>query len=203
VVAGSVVDLASRVQLLRVPLGRSWQRARGLPRSAYAMTLAHLGVGIFVAGVTASSFWQSEAILTMRPGERAELAGYRFTLDGIRDQEGPNYIARRATFEVTEGGEPVARLAPERRFYPVERQPTSEAGIDSNLWRDLYVVLGDEVEGGAYTVRIYHNPLVLWIWGGVAVMGTAGLISLADRRLRVGAPMPARSRFGAAAAGAD
>jgi cytochrome c-type biogenesis protein CcmF len=203
VVAGSLVDLASRVQLLRVPPSRSWQRAKGLPRSAYAMTLAHVGVGIFVAGVTASSFWQSEAILTMRPGESAVLAGYRFTLDGIRDQEGPNYIARRATFEVTEGDEPVGRLTPERRFYPVERQPTSEAGIASSLWRDLYVVLGDEAEDGAYTVRIYHNPLVLWIWGGVAVMGTAGLISLADRRLRVGAPMPARSRLGAAAAGAD
>jgi cytochrome c-type biogenesis protein CcmF len=203
VIAGSLVELASRVQLLRGPLGRSWQRAKGLPRSAYAMTLAHIGVGIFVAGVTASSFWQSEAILTMRQGESAELAGYRFTLDGVRDHEGPNYVARRATFEVTEGGEPVALLAPERRFYPVERQPTSEAGIASSLWRDLYVVLGDEADDGAYTVRIYHNPLVLWIWGGVAVMGTAGLISLADRRLRVGAPMPARARFGAAGAGAD
>jgi cytochrome c-type biogenesis protein CcmF len=94
-------------------------------------------------------------------------------------------------------------LTPEKRFYPVEQQATSEAGIDSGLLRDLYVVLGDPVEGavaGAHTVRIYHNPLVMWIWGGVAIMGVAGLISLSDRRHRVGAPSPARTRLAPAGA---
>jgi cytochrome c-type biogenesis protein CcmF len=209
IVAGSLGELAGRVRLFRVPFGRSWQRAKGLPRSTFAMALAHIGVGVLVAGVTASSAWQQEAILTMRPGESAELAGYRFTLAGIDERQGPNYVARRATFEVTAAGRPVATLSPEKRFYPVERQPTSEAGIDTGWLRDLYVVLGDPVDGegasGAHTVRIYVNPLVMWIWGGVAIMGLAGLLSLSDRRHRVGAPS-ARARLGAATpagAGAD
>jgi cytochrome c-type biogenesis protein CcmF len=206
VVAGSLLELAGRVQLLRVPLGRSWQRARGLPRSTYAMTMAHVGLGVFVAGVTASSAWQSEAILVMRPGDRAELAGYEFTLARIDESQGPNYVARRAAFAVTRGGAPVATLAPEKRFYPVERQATSEAGIDMGLLRDLYVVLGDPVEGesagAGHTVRIYHNPLVMWIWGGVVIMGLAGALSLSDRRHRVGAPTPARRRLAPAPAGA-
>jgi cytochrome c-type biogenesis protein CcmF len=213
IVAGSLVELAGRIQLFRGPLRRSWQRTRGLPRSTFAMALAHIGVGVFVAGVTASSAWQQEAILTMRAGESADLAGYRFTLAGIDERQGPNYVARSATFEVTAAGRAVATLRPEKRFYPVERQPTSEAGIDMGPMRDLYVVLGDPVEGegegalaGRHTVRIYVNPLVMWIWGGVTIMGFAGILSLSDRRHRVGAPSPARARLGAAApagAGAD
>jgi cytochrome c-type biogenesis protein CcmF len=206
VIAGSLAELAGRVQLFRGSPGGSWQRAKGLPRSSYAMTMAHVGLGVFVAGVTASSAWQSEAILVMAPGESAELAGYRFTLARIEDSEGPNYVARRASFEVTRDGAPVATLIPEKRFYPVERQPTSEAGIDSGPLRDLYVVLGDPVDGeeagAAHTVRIYHNPLVMWIWGGVMIMGLAGVVSLTDRRHRVGAPRPARARLAAAPAGA-
>jgi cytochrome c-type biogenesis protein CcmF len=205
VVAGSLADLASRVQLFRVAPGRSWQRAKGLPRSSYAMTMAHIGLGVFVAGVTASSAWQSEAILVMAPGKGADLAGYRFTLARIDESQGPNYVAKRATFEVSRDGVPVATLTPEKRFYPVEQQATSEAGIDSGLLRDLYVVLGDPGDGegaAAHTVRIYHNPLVTWIWGGVAIMGLAGMLSLTDRRHRVGAPQPARARLAAAPAGA-
>jgi cytochrome c-type biogenesis protein CcmF len=206
VVAGSLVELASRVQLLRVPLSRSWQRAQGLPRSTYAMTLAHIGLGVLVAGVTASSAWQSEAILAMKPGDHADVAGYRFALSGIDEVQGPNYVARRATFEITRDGRPVATLTPAKRFYPVERQATTEAGIDTGLFRDLYVVLGDPVAGatadGVHTVRIYHNPLVTWIWGGVTIMGLAGVLSLTDRRHRVGAPTPARARLAAAPAGA-
>jgi len=206
VVAGSLAELTGRVQLFRVAPLRSWQRAKGLPRSSYAMTMAHVGLGVFVAGVTASSAWQSEAILVMAPGESAELAGYSFTLARIEESEGPNYMARRASFEVSRDGVPVATLIPEKRFYPVEQQPTSEAGIDSGLLRDLYVVLGDPVDGeeasAAHTVRIYHNPLVMWIWGGVMLMGFAGVVSLTDRRHRVGAPRPARARVAAATAGA-
>ncbi|HEX3208414.1 MAG TPA: heme lyase CcmF/NrfE family subunit [Geminicoccaceae bacterium] len=205
VVAGSLIELAGRVQLFRLPLAQCWQRAQRLPRSAYSMTLAHIGLGVVIAGITASSAWRGEAILVMQPGDTASLAGYSFKLEGIADRQGPNYVARRATFIVTRDGRPVATLTPERRFYPVERQSTSEAGIDTGFWRDLYVVLGDPAEGakaeaGAHAVRIYDNPLVMWIWGGVAIMGIAGLWSLTDRRHRVGAPAAARARMAAAAA---
>jgi len=201
VIAGTLAELAGRVQLFRLPPARSWQRAKGLPRATYAMTLAHAGLGVFVLGVTASSAWQSEAIVTMRPGDSEKLAGYTFTLESMGERRGPNYVAREAVFGVRANGEPVTTLTSQKRFYPVERQPTSEAGIDSNPWRDLYVVLGDQTDDGGHTVRIYHNPLVTWIWAGVGLMGIAGLISLADRRLRVGAPTPARARL--APAGAD
>jgi cytochrome c-type biogenesis protein CcmF len=152
--------------------------------------------------VTASSAWQSEAILVMQPGQSAELAGYSFTLTRLEDQEGPNYVRRQALIDVSRDGAHVATLTPERRYYPVERQPTSEAGIDMGFWRDLYVVLGDPAEGppGTHTVRIYVNPLVMWIWGGIVIMGLAGMISLTDRRHRVGAPSPAKARLAPAGA---
>jgi cytochrome c-type biogenesis protein CcmF len=198
VILGSLVELADRIQLFRMPFSRSMRRAGGLPRSAYAMALAHIGIGVTVVGIVASSAWRTERILVMTPGDQVELAGYDFRMDDVAEGQGPNYVRRYATFEVTAGGEPIATLTPEKRFYTVERQPTSEAGIDSNLLRDLYVVLGDPPEGqnpatAGYTVRIYHNPLVTWIWGGVVLMGVASALSLTDRRHRVGAPTPARA----------
>ena len=110
-----------------------------------------------------------------------------------------NYAAQRGTFTATRGGAPVAVLHSEKRFFPVEGMPTTEAGIDTDLWRDLYFVLGDPAEGGGYAVRLYYNPLVVWIWGGATIMALGGLISLTDRRLRVGAPRTARARLPAPA----
>ena len=99
-----------------------------------------------------------------------------------------------------DGDRPVTVLHSERRNFPVERMPTTEAGISSDLWRDLYFVLGDPVPEGGFAVRLYYNPLVMWIWGGAAIMALGGLISLSDRRLRVGAPRPARVPAGHVAA---
>ncbi|MEM9439489.1 MAG: heme lyase CcmF/NrfE family subunit [Pseudomonadota bacterium] len=210
VIFGSLVELADRVQLFRVPLARSLARAKGLPLSAYAMAIAHMGLGVMMVGVVGSSAWQSERILVMKPGDTIDLAGYDFRLNDVSEYQGPNYIGRRASIVVTDEGDQVAVLQPEMRFYTVERQPTSEAGIHSNMFRDLYGVLADPPEGqtaaeAGYTVRIYHNPLVTWIWGGVVMMGLAGTISLADRRHRVGAPTTAkakRDKTGRATAGA-
>ncbi len=210
VIFGSLVELADRVQLFRVPFARSLARAKGLPLSAYAMAIAHMGLGVMMVGVVGSSAWQSERILVMKPGDTIDLAGYDFRLNDVSEYQGPNYIGRRASIVVTDEGDQVAVLQPEMRFYTVERQPTSEAGIHSNMFRDLYGVLADPPEGqtaaeAGYTVRIYHNPLVTWIWGGVVMMGLAGTISLADRRHRVGAPTTAkakRDKTGRATAGA-
>jgi len=210
VIFGSLVELADRIQLFRVPFARSMSRAKGLPRSAYAMAIAHMGLGVMMVGVVGSSAWQTERILVMKPGDSVELAGYDFVLDDVSEYQGPNYVGRRASLSVTDDGDPIAVLQPEMRFYTVERQPTSEAGIHSTLFRDLYGVLADPPAGQSasevgYTVRIYHNPLVTWIWGGVIMMGIAGGFSLTDRRHRVGAPTTARARrekAGSKAAGA-
>ena len=193
VIAGSLSELALRLGIGRpLDLARVRERARGLPRSAWAMTLAHVGLGVLVLGITVQSAGRVERILVMRPGETVDLVGYDVRLDGIAAVQGPNYQAERATFSVTKAGAPVTVLYSERRYFPVERMPTTEAGIHTNLWRDLYFVLGDAAEGGGFAVRLYYNPLVLWIWGGAGIMALAGLISLTDRRLRVGAPRPSR-----------
>lgn len=193
-IAGSLNELALRVGLFRIPAANAWARARGLPPSAWATALAHAGVGVLVLGVTVSATGQSERILVMRPGDAADLAGYRITFEAVTQVPGPNYVAQRGTFSIERDGAPVARVASEKRFFPVERTPTTEAGIHTTLFRDLYLVLGDDAGGGAWAVRLYHNPLVTWIWGGALLMALGGLASLSDRRLRVGAPRPARTR---------
>jgi cytochrome c-type biogenesis protein CcmF len=208
VATGALVELAERVRLFRVPAGESLARAAGLPRAAWGMMIAHFGVGIFIAGVTASSAWQTEKVQLVRPGETVDVAGYNFTFKGAVEEQGPNYVARRGTFEVTRNGRPVATLYPAKRFYPVQRQTTTEAAIHTLWIADLYAVIGDPDEGsrengaaafpsrndGAWAARLYYNPLVPWIWLGAIIMAFGGGLSLTDRRHRIGAPVPARPR---------
>jgi cytochrome c-type biogenesis protein CcmF len=196
-IMGALSELADRLALLRAPLASTLSRARGMPRSAWAMTLAHVGIGVVILGVTATATGRTERLLVMQDGQRVELAGYDVVFQGVAEVRGPNYIAQRGTFAVSYGGSPVSVLHSEKRFFPVEGMPTTEAGIDTGLFRDLYLVLGDPAAAGGWTVRLYHNPLAFWIWGGAGLMGLAGLISLSDRRLRVGAPRPARARLAA------
>ena len=152
------------------------------------MALGHAGLALVVAGVTLISVWRLEEIQTQRPGEPVAVAGYEFTLLDVGNARGPNYQTSLATVEVTKDGARVALLFPERRWYPVERQPTTEAGIDT-LWHgDLYAVLGDPDGQGAWVTRYYYNPGVPWMWAGALLMALAGVACLCDRRLRVGAP---------------
>ncbi len=148
-----------------------------------------------ILGVTSVATGRSERLLVMQPGQHAELAGYDVEFQGVDQVQGPNYTAQRGTFRVARDEVFVTLLHSEKRFFPVEGMPTTEAGIDTGLFRDLYLVLGDAAPAGGWTVRLYHNPLAFWIWGGAGLMGLAGLLSLTDRRLRVGAPRPARSRL--------
>jgi cytochrome c-type biogenesis protein CcmF len=189
-VTGALVDLAQRAGVGKRGAGQVWQRLRGLPRSAFATTLAHIGLGVTVIGITATSAWQDELITAMEPGESRELAGYEVTLAGVERERGGNYVTTKAIFEVSRDGRPVSVLDSEKRQFLVERQTTTEAGIDSGFLRDLYVVLGERAETGGWTVRLYHNPLVFWIWGGTLLMTAGAAVSLSDRRYRVGAPQP-------------
>ena len=204
VAAGVLTELAERVRLFRVPLGESVRRAIGLPRAAWAMSIAHLGVAVLVAGTVGAGNWQSEREQVMRPGESVALAGYDFQLESIGDVPGPNYIARRGEVSVTRDGEEVALLLPERRHYPVQDTWTTEAAIHTTWLSDLYVVVGEDAPGGGTAIRIHHNPLVPWIWIGALVMVAGGAVSLTDRRHRVGAPARRRRTAEAtvAAAGA-
>jgi len=197
---GSVVaEWTDRVKLFGGPFAESLRRARNLPRAAWGMTIAHLGVAILVAGI-AGAAWQTERVETMRPGETIDVAGYQFRFDGETDGQGPNYAAQRGTFTVTRNGAFVATMAPERRFYPTQRTTTTHTAIHTNGFADLYAVIGEPDEKGGWLVRLYHNPLVPWIWFGGIVMALGGGVSLTDRRFRVGAPV--RRAAAAAAAGA-
>ena len=188
--AGGLLDFAQRAGVGRVDASRLWDRVRGLPRSAFATVLAHVGLGVTVIGITASAAWRTEVIATLHPGESRALRDYEVTLTEVAPVQGPNFVASQATFSVTRDGHPVATLTSQRRSFVVERQTTTEAGIDTTLLRDVYVVLGERSDDGRHVVRMYHNPLVVWIWGGTVFMAIAAGISLSDRRYRIGAPAP-------------
>ncbi len=187
-VAGAISETATRVKLATVPFAQSFGRLAGLPRSALGALLAHLGMGLSIIGIVATSAWQSEQIITMAPGETATIAGYTIAFEGVAPRRGPNYEERVGAFRVLDGGAEITRLESGRRTYQAERQSTTEAGIHVAASGDLYVVLGDPLEGGRHTVRLYFNPLVRLIWLGALVMFLGGVLSLSDRRFRVGAP---------------
>ena len=192
IIGGAVSEITFRSKLFRAPLGEVWRRARGLPRSAYGTMFAHLGMGVTVLGIVATSAWQSEKIVAMKPGQGQEIAGYRVVFGGVAPRTGPNYKEIVGLFTVTRNGELVTRLNPSKRNFPVQKQITTEAGILNSVRGDLYIVLGDKLKDGAYTVRVYFNPLVRLIWIGTLVMFLGGFLSLTDRRLRIGAPKRAR-----------
>ena len=194
VVAGSIAVIAHRVRLGRAPLATVAKLARTTPRAVYGLVLAHLGVGIAVAGITAMSAWQEERIEAIPMSGHVEVGGYRIALKATSRHNGPNYEAERATFDVTYDGAPVTQLFSERRFYPVRRFQTTEAGIHTNLITNVYVAVGSSDSNGHLTVRAYYHPLAPWIWFGPMIMALGGLVSLSDRRLRVGAPQRARRR---------
>ena len=194
--AGAVItEWAERVRLFRVPPADSFRRAINLPRAAYGMSAAHFGLAVFVAGVSASAFSQ-EAIEVLPIGGSMHLAAYEIRLQAMDKVPGPNFSADRATILITSGGAPVATVYPERRFFPLQQQATGETAIRTNFLADLYVALGEADAAGHWTVRAYWKPLVPWIWIGCVIMAFGGLVSLSDRRWRVGAA--ARSRRSAA-----
>jgi cytochrome c-type biogenesis protein CcmF len=169
-----------------------WQRLQsrpglqGLrqPAGFYGMTLAHLGLAVFLLGVGISNHYSVERTVRLAPGESAELAGYRFLFQGMREFDGPNYQADEGIFEVYRDRERIAVLTPQKRFYRVQRHVMTEAAIDPGLRRDLYVALGEPLEGDAWSVRLYVKPAIRWIWLGGLLMMSGGLLAAADRRYK-------------------
>ena len=150
-------------------------------------------MGIAIAGMIGTSVWKTERIESLVPGQTVEIAGFEVTFDGVEDVQGPNWIAERGLLTVRRDGDFVTVLGPEKRFYPVAGMPTTEAAIRTTMLSDLYAAIGDGPDArGRWVVRLWHHPLVPWIWVGAIVMSLGGLVSLSDRRLRVGAPTRAR-----------
>ncbi|SFK52227.1 heme lyase CcmF/NrfE family subunit [Falsiroseomonas stagni] len=195
VVGAAIADIADRTALFRTNLGNSWNRAKGLPRAAWGAAIAHAGVGICAAGIAGMGLAQ-ERMVALAPGESTTLAGYEWRLEGVRDVEGPNWTARRATISLLKDGAVVHVMEPSRRWFPIARQNTTEVAIRTNLIADLYAVIGEEEAGtGKAVIRLHYNLLAPWIWLGAAIMALGGGLSLADRRIRVSAPNRATARM--------
>jgi cytochrome c-type biogenesis protein CcmF len=148
------------------------------------MMLAHLGVAAFAFGVSMVKTYEVERDLKMDVGDTTEIAGYVFTYRGVRELQGPNYVAAQGQIDVTRGDKPVTTLKPEKRVYRVQQNPMTEAAIDTGFTRDLYVSLGEPAGGNAWIVRVYYKPFVDWIWGGCVLMALGGLLAATDRRYR-------------------
>ena len=159
-------------------------RARG-GGSYYGMLLAHFGVAVFTIGVTFVTLFGVEKDVRMAPGETLELAGYAFRFDGVENIQGPNYRADRGTLHVFRNGQEVALLKPEKRTYLVQTRPMTEAGIDAGFFRDIYVSLGEALDAGSWSLRLYYKPLVRWIWLGGILIAIGGLLAAFDRRYRL------------------
>ena len=183
------VFTSSTVLLLHTSRGAPAQLARA-PASFWGMFLAHIGVGVFIVGVTLVRGYETERDVKLGVGEFVDVAGHRFTFRGVQEVAGPNYAALRGEVEVVDmrggaaAGTPFT-LRPEKRVYRARQMPMTEAAIDAGLFRDLYVSLGEPLDAQIWTVRVYHKPFVDWIWGGAFLMALGAALALADRRYRV------------------
>ena len=165
------------------------------PLSFWGMHLGHFGIAVFVVGVTMVGGFQEEKDVRMEPGETTTVGGHEFKFMGVREVQGPNYTAARGEFQVSQNGQPGRTLFPEKRTYKSSTMPMTNAAIDAGFTRDVYVSMGEPLEGKAWAVRVYYKPFVDWIWGGCLLMALGGLFALADRRYR----LLVKTRAGAAA----
>jgi cytochrome c-type biogenesis protein CcmF len=161
-----------------------WTKLSSMSRSTWGMLFAHAGIGVFILGVTLVRGFETTSEVRMQVGDTAHVSGYAFRFLGVRELKGPNYIAARGTLEVSKNGS-VTTLAPEKRIYTVQRMPMTESSVDSNLFRDLYVALGEPVSENEWIVRIQYKPMIAWIWGGTLLMALGGLLAASDRRYRL------------------
>ncbi|MCK5665554.1 MAG: cytochrome c biogenesis protein CcsA, partial [Thiotrichaceae bacterium] len=186
-IAVSVWILSTALQNIREKIihkSSAWAGIRSLSPSFYGMTVAHIGVAVFVVGVTLSNALSIERDVRMVPQKSLELGGYTFIFEGTQSITGPNYDAHLGLIRVLKDGEQITALEPEKRSYHVQSMPMTEADIDWGITRDIYVALGEPLEGGAWSVRVYYKPFIRWVWIGGVLMALGGLLSVFDKRYR-------------------
>jgi cytochrome c-type biogenesis protein CcmF len=186
IVFTAVLNIWQRVKTTSGQLS-VYQKLRTQARSYYGMHLAHLGVAVFIVGVTLVTGYQSEQDVRMDIGDTVNAGNYTFRLNGVTNVPGPNYRAARADIEVSKNGNVVNHMYPEKRSYIATGSVMTETAIDTGLFRDLYISLGEPVSGGAWSVRVYYKPFVDWIWGGALLMAMGGGLALSDRRYALAA----------------
>jgi cytochrome c-type biogenesis protein CcmF len=167
---------------------RSLRRKQGAARITPAMlgmAVSHLGVGLFVLGVTIVSAYNVETDQSMRPGQSLDVAGHQFELRELRDAQGPNFAAIEGVVEIRRDGDFVGEVRPQKRQYLVQKNLMTEAGIHVSWNKDLFIALGDRIGDDTWSVRIQYKPMIRFIWLGALVMALGGLIAISDRRYRV------------------
>jgi cytochrome c-type biogenesis protein CcmF len=184
IVASITTDLWERVRPAGGVRASVWHRLRQIPRAMAGMMLAHLGIAVFIFGVTMVKTYEVERDVNMGLGDTTEIAGWVFTFRGVRDVPGPNYTAAQGLVVLSKDGREVAQLRPEKRVYRVQQNPMTEAAIRSRPAGDIYVALGQPAQGDAWVVRVYYKPFVTWIWGGCVLMALGGALAASDRRYR-------------------
>jgi len=180
------VFLASWVSLTAL----LWVQEQGrspfkLPLAIWGAAIAHIGMAVTVAGISLTSMYSVEKDVRLDKGETYEMAGYLFAFNGVEKVQGPNYIAQRGEIVITRKGEAIATLHPEKRNYGQGTMPMTEAGIDGGFFRDLFVALGEPLGEQAWSLRLYHKPVVNWIWLGAALMSLGGFLAAFDKRYRM------------------
>jgi len=181
-IASSLAYLFFRLRGNSAGLGA---RLASVPRAQWGMVLAHAGIGVFILGVTMVKTFESASDVRMSVGETTTVGGYAFKFLGVEEYQGPNFIAARGKLEVSVDGKVLRTMEPEKRVYTVQRMPMTEAAIDTGIFRDLYVSLGEPLDAQTWVVRVQHKPLVDWIWWGCLLMALGGLLAISDRRYRL------------------
>jgi cytochrome c-type biogenesis protein CcmF len=185
VASTSLILLINRIKTRQAATPNFLENIKGIPLAFYGMLLAHLGIGVFILGVTLVKGFESEQDLRMEVNDVAQIGNLAFRFEGAKEIVGPNYLSSQGKFIVTSNGKQVAALQPEKRFYPVQGSMMTEADIEPGVLKDLYVSLGEPLENGAWSVRIYIKPFVQWIWAGAIIMALGGILALSDRRYRI------------------
>jgi cytochrome c-type biogenesis protein CcmF len=194
VIAGALMEIVERTGLLKVPVTTAFARARGLPRSTWGAAFAHVGLGITLLGVIGETQWSLERIAELKPGQSISIRRYDLHFDGVTTRQGPNYRDLAAHFTVRRHGDLIGVMEPAKRSFPSRGTAVTQTALMTRGVSQLYLSLGDPNADGSLAVRLYYKALVLLIWLGAVVMVIGGALSLSDRRLRVGAPKPARSK---------
>ncbi len=181
-----VLTTLQGIRLRLLNKGYSFASFMSVPRSFYGMSIAHIGIAVFIVGITLTSIYSEEKDVRMVPGEKYMLGGYNFEFKGAHTTPGPNYTAKKGHLTVSKDGEIVATMFPEKRVYRVQRMPMTEAAIDAGITRDLFIALGEpRGESGAWSLRLYVKPFIRWIWLGTIIMALGGLLAATDRRYRM------------------
>jgi cytochrome c-type biogenesis protein CcmF len=180
---GIIVALWVAFAALIEPVERL-RKGHSLSAAVLGMSIAHFGLAMFILGATTVESYKQEKDLSLRPGQSTEVAGFKFSMNSLRNVAGPNYHAVESEVVITRNGRELAKLYPQKRVYRVQKNPMTEAGIDAGWNRDLFVAMGEDLGDGSWSLRLQYKPMVRFIWLGAVVIALGGLIAVCDRRYR-------------------